>query len=386
MCESTKVFDHFLQFRLYSVCESTKARRVGDSTKQLSVCESTKEERSPLLLDRTEQGDFFVCDIFDAVPKGDMASMEHPVFSISTKPDRRLRRYENGDQFLEVIPSVNGLATVHDRDVLIFVISQIMAKVNRGERVERKARFKAYDMLKATNRPTDGRSYGRLKDALDRLTGTRIVTNIVTAGKQVTKGFGLVTAYEIVREIPFEGRMQEVEITLSDWVFNAIENNEVLTLNRNYFRLRKPLERRLYELARKHCGRQASWSIMLPALQNKVGSGSTLREFRRLVRKITEQDAEHSHMPDYAVSIKDDKVTFENRQLSDLGKRSLYTEILLSSDTYEEAKKVCPRWDIAIIETEWRQWMYSKGMKAPKNPDKAFLGFCRTWFKNHGQA
>lgn len=45
--------------------------------------------------------------------------------------------------------------------------------------------------------------------------------------------------------------MQEVEIKLSDWVFNAIEHQEVLTLHRNYFRLRKPLERRMYELARR---------------------------------------------------------------------------------------------------------------------------------------
>ena len=38
--------------------------------------------RSPLLPDRYPQGDFFVCDIFDAVPKADMASMEHPLFSL----------------------------------------------------------------------------------------------------------------------------------------------------------------------------------------------------------------------------------------------------------------------------------------------------------------
>jgi hypothetical protein len=38
--------------------------------------------RSPLLPDRYPQGDFFVCDIFDAVPKADMASMEHPIFSL----------------------------------------------------------------------------------------------------------------------------------------------------------------------------------------------------------------------------------------------------------------------------------------------------------------
>ena len=57
------------------------------------VCEITKDgDRSPLLPDRLEQGDFFVCDIFDASLKGDMASMAHPIFSLSTKPDRRIRR------------------------------------------------------------------------------------------------------------------------------------------------------------------------------------------------------------------------------------------------------------------------------------------------------
>jgi hypothetical protein len=34
------------------------------------------------------QGDFF-----DTVPKADMASMEHLIFSFSTKPDTRVRKY-----------------------------------------------------------------------------------------------------------------------------------------------------------------------------------------------------------------------------------------------------------------------------------------------------
>ena len=75
--------------------------------------------RSPLLPDRYPQGDFFVCDIFDAVPKADMASMEHPIFSLSTKPDTRVREYEHNGIKIAIKPSVDGLATVHDRDVRI---------------------------------------------------------------------------------------------------------------------------------------------------------------------------------------------------------------------------------------------------------------------------
>ncbi len=95
-----------------------------DNTNFASMVGNNTKSRSPLLPDRMQQGDFFVCDIFDAAPKGDMASMEHPVFSISTKPDRNIRRYENGAVFVEVIPSVKGgLATVNDRDILIFFAS-----------------------------------------------------------------------------------------------------------------------------------------------------------------------------------------------------------------------------------------------------------------------
>ena len=41
----------------------------------------------PLLPDRHPQKDFFILDISDVVPKDDMASMEHPLFSLATKPD-----------------------------------------------------------------------------------------------------------------------------------------------------------------------------------------------------------------------------------------------------------------------------------------------------------
>ena len=87
-------------------------------------------DRSPLLPDRHPQRDLFVCDIVDAVPKGDMSSMEHPVFSLSTKPDMRPRRYERGGSWIEVSPSRYGTVTVHDRDVLIYCISQCMATLN----------------------------------------------------------------------------------------------------------------------------------------------------------------------------------------------------------------------------------------------------------------
>lgn len=340
-------------------------------------------ERSPLLPDRHPQRDLFVCDIVDAVPKGDMSSMEHPVFSLSTKPDMRPRRYERGDNWIEISPSRHGLATVHDRDVLIYCISQCMGALNEGRKVSRSMRFKAHDLLVATNRQTSGRGYELLKDALRRLQGTQIETNLRQGGKEYFKVFGLIDAAEVVKETR-DGRMLDVEITLSDWVFDAIENNHVLTLNRHYFFLRKPLERRLYELARKHCGKQPRWAIGLDLLKDKCGSGSSVKEFRRLVGKIIEDDAQHDHMPDYRFAFEDENVIV--RPKTDSAQSALplpMAALRIDEETREKGKALAPRWDIYIIEQEWRSWVHSKGIMVT-NPDGNFLKFCKSWQVKRG--
>ena len=339
----------------------------------------------PLLPDRHPQGDFFVCDIFDAAPKADIGPMEHPIFSLSTKPDIRPRKYEHNGITVEVKPSSDGLATVHDRDVLIYCISQLIKGMNEGREPQQVIRFQASDLLRATNRMITGRGYDLLKAAMERLAGTRISTNITTGGQEVFETFGLIERARIVRETR-DGRMQEVEIKLSDWVFNAIRAQEVLTLSREYFRLRKPLERRIYELARKHCGRQREWRIGLELLQKKCGSGSSLREFRRLVTAIAEEDERYGHMPDYEIRIDGDRDFLVVRSRGTVGPETadgLSAAVIppLDGDVYDMAREAAPGWDVRMIEQEWRSW----ATEVPKNPEMAFLGFCRKWFERRGR-
>ncbi|WP_088636070.1 replication initiator protein A [Phaeobacter sp. 22II1-1F12B] len=333
-------------------------------------------QRPALLPDRHPQKDLFVCDIVDAVPKGDMASMEHPVFSLSTKPDMRPRRYERGENWIEISPSRYGLATVHDRDVLIYCISQCIAALNQGRPVGRTVRFKAYDLLVATNRSKSGRGYELLRDALRRLQGTQIETNIRQGGKEYFKVFGLIDSAEIVKETR-DGRMLDIDITLSDWVFDAIENRHVLTLNREYFFLRKPLERRLYEIARKHCGEKSEWRIGLANLRDKCGSGSTIKEFRRLVSKIIDDDEKNDHMPDYAFSFEDENVLVRSKR-EDVLSPPPATPLHVDEDkTFEQARRLAPGWDVRALLDEWREWVSNKGI-AVQNPDANFLSFCKT--------
>ena len=342
---------------------------VGEITNESAL--KVTGDRASLLPDRHRTEDLFVCDIFDAAPKGDMASMEHPIFSLSTKPDKRIRRYEHGQNWVEVKPSADGLATVHDRDILIFCISQVIAALNAGRPVSRTLSLKAYDLLVATNRVTDGRGYDGLKAALERLGGTRISTNIVTGGEEVFENFGLIDRSKIVR-LTRDGRMQEVEITLSDWVFNAIRAKEVLTLHPDYFRLRKPLERRLYELARKHCGKQRNWSISLELLQKKCGSQSSPKEFRRLLKAILDADREGPYFPGYQITLSEAElvtVTPRVRSAEVSGPASAY--ISPSVELVAWSRQTWPGMDPYALHREWWEWSRSKGAIV-RNPSLAF--------------
>jgi hypothetical protein len=347
------------------------------------MSENNPPTRSPLLPDRHPIQDFFICDVTDAIPKDDMGSMEHPIFSLATKPDLGVREYEHKGVKVTIAPSVLGLATIHDKDILIYCISQLVAKLNSGAQLHKTLHLKAYDLLVSTNRNTDGRGYEQLEAALDRLSGTRIKTNIMTNQEEIKENFGLIDSWKIIRHTN-SGRMSEIRINLSDWIFNAVVGREVLTLHRDYFRLRKPLERRIYELARKHCGKQDEWSISLELLKKKCGSASEDFEFRRLVGVICKEDARHNHIPDYSISFVGDKVRFINRQTMKALPSSETTLFpTLDPETYIDARTVAPGYDVYHLEEQWRGYWLESGKPELKNADAAFIGYCKRRYEKN---
>ena len=195
-------------------------------------------------------------------------------------------------------------------------------------------------------------------------------------------GFGLIDRFRILRETR-DGRMLDLEIRLSDWVFSAIQSKEVLTLSRDYFRLRKPLERRIYEVARKHCGSKLEWKIGLEKLKLKCGSNSNNKEFKRMVQKIVEEDQVHGHIPDYSVEIEDEMITFRSRGSVPVLAESVF-EGHLPSDIHQEARDVAPGWDTRYIEQEWRRWCAAEEI-VPQNTGRHFIKFCASWFEKRGR-
>lgn len=312
-------------------------------------------------------GDFFVCDVFAATPKHDLASMEHPVFSLSTRPDRRILNYTHNDVQITVTPSVKGRATIFDADILIFCISQLMAALNAGRPVARTLTLTAYDLLTATGRETSGDGYRRLRDAFERLAGTRITTNVETGEQEVTTGFGLIESWAIVRRTR-AGRMVSVTVTLSEWLYRAVLSRSVLTLNRDYFGLRRPLERRLYELARKHCGAQPMWRVSLETLLKKTGSASPRRVFRAMIREIIAEN----RLPDYRLAEEPGDIVAVRPR--DPVERAGGLPVP-SPDALEAARALAPGMDVHALAADWQRFWARSGRARLSSVDAAFLGW-----------
>ena len=258
---------------------------------------------------RHPQKDFFIADILDVAIKDDLASMEHPFFALKAG-DKRVRTYERNGNSVTIKPGHDGCATIHDKDIWIYCTSQMIEAMNRHREVTRTIRFTAHNFLVTANRPTAGVGYQRMSEALARLSGTRIETNIVTDGQRERAGFGLVDSWRVVEKTT-GGRMVAVEVTLPEWLYRSIKAKQVLTLSPHYFRIRKPINRRIYELARKHCGNQKQWQCSVETLHEKSGSTDTVRKLRAVLKALADGD----DLPDYSVTIdlSSDVLTFKKR-------------------------------------------------------------------------
>lgn len=238
---------------------------------------------------KLKQIDLFVGDICHAAPKGDLHTMEFPIFALSKKIDVSVTRYNFGNgSFVELVPSVKGRPTILDKDILLYCIGQIAEAINRGKPATRRIAITAHDFLVSTGRETGGREYTNLKESCLRLKGLTIQTEKGT--------YGLIDWGEYIRDE--DGKLKYLEIQISEYLYDEyIKNNRILTYSRAYFELSSPYDRRMYEICRKHCGNQISFEIGVETLYTKFGAKSELKEFRRKLKELVRDNK----LPDYFI-------------------------------------------------------------------------------------
>lgn len=72
----------------------------------------------------------------------------------------------------------------------------------------------------------------------------------------------------------------------------------------------------------------------------------------------------------------DQQAVFENRILEP-------ATLQLKTETYEKAKAAAPGWDVYHLENQWRDWIATK--ENPRNPDAAFIAFCKQKYRRQGR-
>ena len=269
------------------------------------------------------QIDLFVETLVTAPLRDDRATMEFPFFALQKRPLMTPIIYQDGNVAIRISPGERGIASIWDKDVLIYLSSLINSKIERGEEVSRTVRIAAYDLLRVTRRHTGKNGYQEIYDALFRLRSTTITTDIQSGGERETRGFGWIDSFRILtRESKAGNRiMQGLEITLNDWTFRAlVKDRRVLAINPAYFDLTGGLERRLYEIARKHVGRQPEWRVSLLQLAKKCGTmQQNLRRFKFDLKALAELD----RLPDYQMFLINDHSSPVAKALQSIGMKGV---------------------------------------------------------------
>ena len=180
-----------------------------------------------------------------------------------------------------------GLATIADMDVLLFITSAIMDKVNNGESLTNELRFTGYEYFHFTDKSKSGRSDKRLQEALTRLHTTRIETNIRSEDKREKySSFYWISEWQKVVD---NGRTVGYSVKLPNWMLESISTPKlILTLDEEYFKISSGLKKWLYLFCRKAVGLKSrtAWKESFKSIHEKSGMNSSLKSFTFTLRKI----------------------------------------------------------------------------------------------------
>jgi len=239
------------------------------------------------------QGDLFALDspLLTEV-RGERSLMAFPFFALSKGKWTKPLAYKTDTVSIEIVATSKGVATIYDKEVLLYIASLMVAKLEAGVGVSQDCYFTAHDLFRVTGVNGSARSYARLSDALERLQGTQIKTNIEAGGAGPAGFFSWLSEAQLhyTKTKTGDKRLKAVKVRLCDWLYRAIlRDRRVLDYAPSYFQL-GPIERRLYEVARSACVHGAV-DVDLDELRLQLGYQSSLKHFRYELKRIADENS-----------------------------------------------------------------------------------------------
>jgi len=328
-------------------------KRLGESIRdddvKIDVAAALMQELPPKAILREAPDDdaqlmFFVPTVYDAPIKDDVNLMDVAPFALGKNTRAGIIRYELKDSLIVVEGGAEtGLATVFDYDIFLNMISFLAEEVRRF-RIEtekglrpnlpaKRYRPSVAHILKFCRRADGGRQYEEIESALRRLAKTTIsVTNLAGGKRRTVDTRPLIGEYKVVSKTS-TGRVDEVDITIPDWVYLSVVKAEkslpLLTLNPDYFLITSGLGRFIYRLARKAVGKQMTGTYSVRELHKRSGSPQEYRKFLFDLRELVKR-TQTFPMPDYDLELTAQKVdlvlTMRRRKEGELPPRSTHAQ------------------------------------------------------------
>ncbi|KQM63538.1 MULTISPECIES: replication initiator protein A [unclassified Sphingomonas] len=271
------------------------------------------------------QGDLFRLDSpLTAEIRGERSLMAFPFFALAKNAWMKPLTYQSNNVTIEVRPSASGVATIYDKEIVLYIASLMLAKIEVGESVTQDFVFTAHDLFTVTGANHSARSYGRLSEALERLQGTQIKTNIEAGGEGEEGFFSWLSEAKLhySRTRGGERRLKAVKVRLCDWLFRAILlDRHVLDYAAAYFQL-GPIERRIYEVARSSGEERLETDLATFRLQ--IGYQNPLANFRNALKQIAAADS----IPDYRLELIEQAM--DDSDAPRRGRRSAPVRVVLS--------------------------------------------------------
>jgi plasmid replication initiation protein len=364
----------------------------------------TKADREKI----NSQFELFLPYLADLPLRDQREMMERPFFSLAKSKRVKPIDYHSPDGKLFVHVSANpdyGMATIWDADILIYCASMLADMQRRGVNdLPRKLSLMPYDLLRGIGRPTTGRAYELLGQALDRLVATTVKTNIRAENRREATFSWLDGWTQLVDERTERSRGMTLE--LSNWFYEGVlMAGGVLSIDRAYFDITGGRERWLYKVARKHAGGagEAGFAISMPTLFEKSGAEGEYRRFKFEIARIAERD----ELPGYMLVLEQTEgkkePTLRMRRRSEAqrteGEKSTHApataprrkeprstpretpEVVgeIAAATLAFLRVECPGWDFWVLHEEFRTWLLADASRTPANYQNAFIGFVRRY-------
>lgn len=255
------------------------------------------------------QGDLFRLDspLYGDI-QGERTVAEFPFFALTKRAQMEPMIFESDAARIEINPSKTGVATIYDKEILLYIASLMVERLEKGETVDRYISFTANDLFRMTGTNASARSYTSLKASLSRLQGTQIITNIETGGEGSDSAFSWLLKADIkYTKLPNgERRVKNIEVMLCDWLHRAIlSDRRIAAYHDDFFKL-GPIERRLYELAKFNCLDGTPFEADAVDLAGRVGCSlepRAIENFKRTLREV----ARDQSLPEYSLSLTDRK-------------------------------------------------------------------------------